>query len=292
MPEPVTVSTVDWVEAQEALRDMAGRLTAMLRTIADPGEIALGEWTLTEVAMHLSQAWVVVPGLARDDLSRAHEVLPGTAGTAGDSLIRDIWELGATTKLGVRTDPERDLGVLADRIDERAAEFFAESTSRSADERHAWLVEGTTAPQVMLTCHLLNETVMHGYDIALTGGAPWKIEPAYAAMVVAGFIIPVMQALDPHALVDQQRAAGLRATYEFRLRGGARFTFVFDDGQMHIEAPSARRIDCHLSVDPAAMLLVAWARKSQWPAIAKGQLVAWGRKPWLGLRFRSLIRDL
>lgn len=286
------VASVDWAEAQEALRDMVGRLTAMLRTIATSDRACLGEWSPTDVAMHLSQVWVVVPGLARRDLSRARDMLPGLAGSTGASLIRDIWDLGETTKLGVASDPERDLSVLADRIDERAAEFFAESTGIAPGEGRAWLVEGTTIAPVGLLCHLLNETMVHGYDIALAAGVPWKIERRYAAMVIGGFLLPVIQALDPRSMVDQQKAAGLRATFDLRVRGGGRYHFVFDDGAVRIEAPSDRRVDCHLSVDAAAMLLVAWDRKSQWPAIAKGQLVAWGRKPWLGPRFRPLIRTL
>jgi len=285
-------ASVEWAEALEALRDMVGRLTAMLRTIAVSDRPCVGAWGPADVAMHLSQAWVVVPGLARRDLSRVYEMLPGTAGAAGESLIGDIWELGETTKLGVTTDPERDLAVLADRIDERAAEFFTESQDASPGEERAWLVQGTTVPRVGLVCHLLNETIVHGYDIARAAGVPWTIERRYAALVLGEFIVPVMQALDPRALVDQQKAAGLKATFDLRLRGGDQFFFVFDDGAMHVEAPSDRRVDCHLSVDPAAMLLVGWGRKSQWPAIAKGRLVAWGRKPWLGPRFRPLIRTL
>jgi len=283
---------VEWAEAQEALRDMVGRLTAMLRTIAVSDRPCLGDWGPAEVAMHLSQAWVVVPGLARRDLSGAYEILPGMAGAAGESLIGDIRELSETTKLGVRTDPERNLAVLADRIDERAATFFSESLGTSPGEERAWLVEGTTVSRLGLVCHLLNETVVHGYDIARAAGVPWKIERRYAAMVLGGFIVPVMQALDPRAMVDQQKAAGVHATYDLRLRGGDQVFFVFDDGAMHVEAPSDRRVDCHLSADPAALLLVGWGRKSQWSAIAKGQLVAWGRKPWLGPRFGPLIRTL
>jgi len=283
--------TVDWAEAQEALRVMVGRLTKMMRAIPASTGNALGEWTLTEVAMHLSQAWVVVPGMARRDLSRAFEVLPGMVVTPGGSLLGDVWDLRDMTRLGVASDSERDLAVLADRIDERAAEFFSESAGASPDDRFAWLVEGSTVSRRTLTCHLLNETIMHGYDMALAAGAPWSIERDYAAIVLAGFVIPVLQALDPRAMVDQEKAAGLEATFDVRLRGGARFDFVFDDGALHVETPVGRRADCHLSVDPAAMLMVGWNRKSQWPAIAKGQFVAWGRRPWLGPRFASLIRS-
>jgi hypothetical protein len=36
-----------------------------------------------------------------------------------------------------------------------------------------------------------------------------------------------------------------------------------------------------ISADPAALLLVLYKRRSQWPAIARGKLLAWGRRPWL-----------
>jgi hypothetical protein len=48
-------------------------------------------------------------------------------------------------------------------------------------------------------------------------------------------------------------------------------------------------VDCHVSADPVALLLVAYGRRSQWGPIVTGKLVAWGRKPWLGPR---LVRYL
>ena len=100
-------STVDWQQGQDALRDEVAQVTTLLRSIRDPGSPAVGQWNLTEVAMHLSQAWMVVPGLARRDLSRVHEVVPRLAGVAGDSLIRDRWELSDVSTLAVNSDPER-----------------------------------------------------------------------------------------------------------------------------------------------------------------------------------------
>jgi len=280
-----------WADAQEALREAVRRVTSMMRTAPDGNAPAVGGWSVAEVAMHLSQAWVYVPALASGDLSRAYEVLPSLVGTSRDSLIRDLWDLADVTKAAVASDPERDLGVLADRIDERAAQFFAESVGKSASEPRAWMVEGSTVPRAALTCHLLNETTMHGYDMARASGMPWRIEPSHAAMILGGFLVETIRALDPRALVDQERASGLRATYDLRLRGGDRFTFVFDDGELRVEGPSTGRVDCHLSADPVALLLVAWGRRSQWPAIAKGQLLAWGRKPWLGPRLRLIMRN-
>ncbi len=284
-------SRVDWQQSQDALRDEVAQVTTLLRSISDPEVPAVGQWNLAEVAMHLSQAWIAVPGLARRDLSRLYEVVPSIAGVAGDSLIRDMWDLGDVAKLGVQSDPERDPAVLADRIEERAEEYFGECTGHSPDELRPWFVEGTTVALSALTGHLLNETVMHGYDIARAAGRTWRIEPAHAAMVVRQFFVPVIQALDPQVFVRGDKAAGLQAAYDVRLRGRDRLHFIFDDGSLTVEEPSSRRVDCHISADPAAFTMVFWARQSQWNAIAKGQLMAWGRKPWLGPRFRTLLRN-
>lgn len=93
-------SKVDWQQTQDALRDEVARVTALLRSIQDPRPHAVGQWNLGEVAMHLSQAWVAVPGLARRDLSQLYEVIPSIADVAGDSVVRDMWDLGEVTKLG------------------------------------------------------------------------------------------------------------------------------------------------------------------------------------------------
>ena len=285
------LAAVDWLAAQRALRQEVARVTALLRSLRDPGAPALGEWSVAEVALHLSQSWVAVSGLVTEDLSGVYGVLPGLEGTAGASLIKDVWDLSGVTTLAVDSDPERDLGVLARRIEERADRFFEGLNGMRADEVRPWLVEGTTVTLPTLTCHLLNETVVHGFDIARASAQPWVVEPASAALVLEGFLVPVLRALDPHALVDQVRAGDVRTTYEIRIRGGGRFLFVFHDGALTIEAPSSRRVDCHISADPAALLLVAWGRTSHWQAIGRGQLMAWGRKPWLGPKFRELLRN-
>lgn len=288
---PGSAFAVDWSEATEALRREVARVTTLLRSVPDPAAASVGDWNLGDVAMHLSQAWLVVPSLARRDLGRVDEVLPGRRAGAGASLITDVWELGGFTMDGVRADTERDLRVLADRIEQRAAEFLGECEGRSADELQPWLVEGTTASLCTLTCHLLNETVMHGEDIARAAGRRWPTDPAHAVLTIQGFVLPVIAGLDRRAMVDQSRAAGVRATYDLRLRGGGRAFFVFDDGELTIEEPSGRRVDCHVLADPVALLHIMWNRQSQWKAVARGQLLAWGRRPWLGPRLRLLMRN-
>ncbi len=284
-------STVDWQQGQDALRDEVRRIAELLRSISDPDLSAVGRWSLGDVATHLSQVWIMVPGLARRDLSALHAVIPSTAGVAGGSVMRDMWDLEEVTHLGVQADPERDPGVLADRIETRAEEYLNECVGADPDVPLPWMIEGTTVCQSTLTYHLLNETMTHAYDIALAAGRPWPIKPSHAAMSLGRFVVPVLQTADPQVFVNGAKAAGVRAIYDLRIRGGDSFHFIFDDGELNVVEPSPRKVDCHISADPVALHLVVWNRQSQWTAIAKGKLLAWGRKPWLGPQFRGLLRN-
>ena len=289
----IQVASIKWAATQEALREGVARVTALLRSDLDPTRPAVGEWNLGDVAMHLSQAWVIIPALARNDLSRVYELFPSFDGIAGENFIRDVWDLGGATRQGVTADPERNLRVLADRIEGAAAEFFAEQAGRSADELRPWLVEGTRLPRPVFTAHLLNETLMHGADIARAAGRPWPIPRDHAAMVFSEFIAQILRALPPSAMVNPVRAKGVKAVFEVHLRGNDSWIFAFENGEMYTLYPSELqgKVDCHISADPQAFLDVVYARKSQWTAIAKGELVAWGRKPWLGPRLRMLVRN-
>lgn len=224
-----TISAAEWQQSQDALRDEVRRVTTLMRSISDPGVPAVGQWNLAEVAMHLSQNWVLVPGLARQDLSRYQSVVPGIA-IAGDSMIPDMWDNADMNALALKFDAERDLAVLADRIEERAQEYFGECAGHSPNEPRPWIVKDTTVPLAALTCNLLNETIMHGYDIARAAGRKWRIEPTHAAMVVRHFFVPVMQTCDPRTFVNAEKAAGLQATYQLHLRGGGRLDLIFDVG--------------------------------------------------------------
>ncbi len=143
-------------------------------------------------------------------------------------------------------------------------------------------------PMSSLVCHVLNELLVHGRDIATADGKPWPIERSHAGLVVNGFLFPAFANLG-RSLVDQKVAAGIRATYDIRVRGGGRAVLSFDDGDLTVSSEPSGPVDVHVSVDPVAFLLVGWGRTGQWGPIAKGKLLAWGRKPWLGFKLRSLL---
>ncbi|MGI8985171.1 MAG: SCP2 sterol-binding domain-containing protein [Acidimicrobiales bacterium] len=276
-------TTVDWAAARAAVARAGPRITDLLRQATKPEAPALGGWDLTQVATHLSHAVDAVAAM--------------TAG--GGNLIPDITGLPVLSKVMLDGEGRRPLTELADRIDASVERFLAgmeiaaasgDTSPATGDTMHSWLIQGTEMPLSTLTCHVLNELTVHGRDIALAEGVPWPIDRAHATLVLQGFVFPSLHTLG-RAMVVQEVAGAKRARFEVALRGDGRACLVFDRGDLSVEATPRGKVDCKLSVDPEAFLLVAWGRVSQWSAIPKGQLLASGRRPWLGLQMRSWLRN-
>ena len=74
--------------ARAALRVEVERVLALLRSVRHASAPALGVWDLAEVALHLSQGRLAVPGLANRDLADAYAVLPELDVVGGHGLVR------------------------------------------------------------------------------------------------------------------------------------------------------------------------------------------------------------
>jgi uncharacterized protein (TIGR03083 family) len=178
--------------------------------------------------------------------------------------------------------PERAPRVLARRLDANTRRYLAETAELPATHPVPFF-GGMTIELAAQSAILLGEFVIHGHDLAGSIGRRWPIDPAHARLILAA-----ATALLPR-YVDRASAAGLTATYQVGLRGGPSFQVRFDRGAATVGPPQPGAADCRLTADPVTFLLVAYGRRSQWPGILRGQLRAWGPKPWLGPRFQRLL---
>ncbi|MGI8815388.1 MAG: maleylpyruvate isomerase N-terminal domain-containing protein [Pseudonocardia sp.] len=286
-----------WQRCQDALAAEVARVTELLRSLpGGPGgsgtaagadrERVVGEWDLVEVAVHLSQAWIAVPGLARADLSEVEAMVPGRG--AGASVAQSIDHLGEVTTRAVAAEPERDPAVLATRIEARAKEYLADCARQDPDQYRPWLISGITVPPAVFTTHLLNETMMHGWDVATAAGRPWPINPAHAALAVRWFLLELLVHGAPELIGDPVKLAALRVRYLFDIRGHGRVRMVFDDAGARLDDEPGTP-DCRISLDPVAFLLLFFGRRRLVGTVARGGLMTWGRKPWLGLRLLAAV---
>lgn len=253
------VDAVTFGEAQDAVAEVLPRVTALLRRIAVSPRSAVGEWSAPDVACHLSHAIELDTAALRNQ--RVAEVEPTPRGTAAWNASR------------LQADRQRDLEVLADRIDARGGEFL--DVPPSADDVE-WLGGARLAPTTVV-CHLLAELLLHGHDVARAAGERWPIRPEHAAIAIVGGGVPIINAC-PDLFLRHPVNPKIRARVELRLIGHQRLTLVLDHG-LRIELPPTGPVDAYLATRADQALLIFFGRRSPWRAAATGKAWAWGRRP-------------
>jgi uncharacterized protein (TIGR03083 family) len=269
-------------EARGVVAETVPRFAALLRNAPDPRASAVGEWNVAEVGAHLSH-------VCAGEMMSAASAGAGPGPAVGVPRLDGIARFNAENLGG---DPERDPRVLALRIEERVAELLESTSHLRGDETVTWL-GGTQFPVALIFCHLLGELLVHGYDVARASQLAWEIPPRHAAFSV-GFLFSFLQTIDPtqrSSFVDPNVARGLRACYEIRLRRARNWYLEFDDGSLSIPLAPTRPIDCHISADPVAFLLVGFGRIGPIRPALAGRMIGWGRRPHLALKLPRLLKS-
>jgi uncharacterized protein (TIGR03083 family) len=258
---------VDQTDVCAAGERVTAAYVGLLRGARNPGATAVGEWTVGDTSTHTAQIFELYAQAATGD---------GTFPVTSTSGMNDHWAQR------LRDEPDRDPGRAADRIEAAATVIWPAYRSMSPDDTVEWYggvkVPVYTPPSIMIT-----EALVHGYDIARAEGSPWTIDADVARLSVRG-VFPLLP-----EYVNRDAARDVRACYELRLRGGPPVYLTFENGVLSVDQSPPRPVDCRLSVDPAAYLLVGYGRIAQWGPVLKGKVMTWGRKPWLGLKLGQLI---
>jgi uncharacterized protein (TIGR03083 family) len=220
------------------------------------------EWNVQQLAAHLVT------------VARRYSDGPEGRGT----WVEDPRKVADLNDRQLRELDDRSLSELAGRLEDEvraASERVRGYGGRMPEFRFHG---GATVRADLALGALLGELIIHGWDLAQTLNRRWDIDGRHAALVADG-----LSAIAP-GWIDRDRTHAFTATFDVRLRGQTRQTWSFLDGglSVHRSRPEGR-VDCHISADPGALLLVFYGRESQWKHIARGRLVAWGRRPWLAL---------
>jgi uncharacterized protein (TIGR03083 family) len=268
--------TLDREAARAAINAAAGRFTALLRETDDIERPAVDtDWTVAETAAHV---FCVLSGFS--------------AAITGELPVLNYLEADFPTRVAanntilIATVDHTDAERLADLIT-AGAQRFREVVAAADPETECetpWYGPGRTRTPDCLTALALSELTVHGHDIATGTGRPWPISAEHANLIL-GTVCPEMWPL----VVRPEAGRGGPVSYEVRLRGnGPRYVVRVADGTAEVW-PAGGPVDCVISADPVTFLLVAYGRMPLGRAMLRGGMLAWGRRPWLGLRFKDLF---
>lgn len=254
---------------EELSKVMSRRIGDLLRPLADTSiPVPNSEWTVGEHGAHLA--------FAKDLFARiaAGERLTYSDGTREGLAAANMESLGGLT--------ERNGAALAGMIESSVDAFF-----RALEP----LPEGTTRntpigpmPVDTMAAYLIAHLMMHGEPMARALRKP-TIMDRQSVLAAMPFIVLAMQ-----RFVDPKSVKDLTASFALHVRGGGGTYFItFDGGTPTFSSTKVRRVDCHVSADPVALLKVGYRIIPQWGPIATFKLTTWGPKPWLAFRFAGLF---
>ena len=256
-----------------AIRETAGDIATLLNSASDTTvPVPDSEWTVGEAAAHLALANELMA-----DLAAGHE-RPYGDGTPQSLAAANAQSLAAFG--------QRDAEPLASMITEQA-DAFLDAAERVAGEESAAGPALVTPlgpmDRSVLASYLLTHMLGHGYDLARALKRPHMIDRDRVALCM-----PFMLSVMPR-VVDTAAIAGPAVHYAIRLRGGTAFGVSPGDGAVQVSPTPMERPDCTILIEPVTFLLIALGRRNPWRAIGQGQVLAWGRKPWLAPRFPTLF---
>ena len=264
--QPHDAATLERLRA--AIRSTSERLVSLLRTVTDPASTAIGDWSIQDLAIHLTDVYEDYPRFLRGEKT----VLTDPTGiTAYNAEV-----VGAGRGLSVKD--------AAGRIEAAARELDGQLAEWPPGDPVTWHGELRLSPATFAALPA-SEAIVHGRDVARAEGRSFRTEQAHAAVTLAN-LAPLLP-----SYVNKEAAAGFSAVYDLRLKGGERRFLTFRDGSLEVSA-TPRRADCVVLADPETFLLIGYNRIGQWGPALTGKVLTWGRKPWLALKLPNLIASI
>ena len=262
----VNVVLVDLAQARSAVQMAAKQVSELVRSLPDPQALVPGlDWTVGQTAAHMVAAAVNYPRFA-------------TGQTTPETTI----DLREGNLERIRLVGSQGLTELADLLVGETDRYLERTADLPADLRVPFF-GGVTVNLAAQTGILLGEYVVHGHDLARSAGRPWRIDPSHAVTVIGALTTVLPRYLDLEA------ARGVKVAYDIRIRGGPRFVFRVAGDEATVELRPGGPVDCRISADPVAFLLVAYGRQAQWRPVLLGRMTAWGRRPWRAFALKRLL---
>lgn len=261
-------------QTRNALRAAAGRTAELLRRVGNANAPVPGlAWNAAETAAHMV-------GDLRDYAQALTRHTNGYMTHANPPQESPSLLSAAVNARHLEEVPERDLGRLGDLLEDSAVSYLA--AVAVADECAAISApNGLAVTPPTMTTLLLGEQVVHGLDIARAARIEWTVDPHDALLITPGVLTVAPQYL-------RRSAAGARVSFELRIRGAKPYRLAVDRGSA-VVTDAVEKSDCVITADPVEFLLLGYGRISQWSPIIRGKLRAGGRKPWMAMKFATLL---
>jgi uncharacterized protein (TIGR03083 family) len=287
MPRAMAATRVTprkWAAVRAAVREAGDRFADLIRLVPDPSVLATKDWTIAQSAAHVTGiAWNYTAFVTQDDRPLPiAEVGPYMEASTVYTIHTGL------NPVQLRAFPERDPARLADRL-RTSIDDLLNVTADDDPERLLGWMGGSRLPLAGVFAHMLNELLVHGWDIARAARVPWPIADEQAALFFELFLVEIIRNGYGHLLDGDRPVRPGRIAVEFRSAWTEPVMIVLESGLATAHEPDG---DCDIRIRfrAAAMNLVLFRRIGHARSALTGSLVVWGRRPWLLVPFLRKVR--
>jgi hypothetical protein len=280
----VVITSDTWLALRSSLEETAQKMAHMVEHADRPGARATKRWTVMETAVHT--ATVAAIDAATVDLSSASPAIAGLIDLLGNANVEAVGPLNALT---LRYFTDREPAAVADLLRSQVAQLLRVTADHDPSSTIDWIGGSRLTPPGVLS-HLLNELLIHGWDIAHALGVPWSMSASESAAFFDHFLVGLATTGHGHLLDTDRPPAPGPIAVRFRSRTSGAVTLVLRDGRLTVGEPTDA-VDVRISYDPVTFNLMLFGRVSKAKAILSGNvLIVGGRRPWLLPKFLQTVR--
>ncbi|MFV2012785.1 MULTISPECIES: maleylpyruvate isomerase N-terminal domain-containing protein [unclassified Micromonospora] len=262
-----------WTLARTALSVSSDRFRSLLTVDSEPEAMATRDWTVSDTAAHVvSIAMLYVTLVEGDEPPLQIPDIRAALSAANVDTVADV------NDYVLRHFTERDPARLAELLGEATDAVLAATTRLPPEKTVQWLGDARV-PIAGMVAHLVNELLVHGWDIARVLRRPWSMPDDYASLYFDQFFLGMLHH-DYGVLLDTSRAMPKRPiAVQFRSAYTPTATVVLGDGRIRL-APPDDPVDVRLRFRPARFNLMLFGRTGPAVAAMRRDVVVGGPRPW------------
>ncbi len=278
-----------WDQVRLATRRSGDRFQALVRP-AGPGATAMAtkDWTVADSAAHVLSIAAHYATL----FDPAAPALPiaGLRPLLDNTTVDTVRDANAVVLHQLR---DRDPASLADALRAAVDRLLAATADEDPARTVSWL-GGSRVPVAGVLAHLVNEFLVHGWDMARALRQDWPQPDADAALFFEEFLVGMIRhdygALLDHGGRPPKRPIGV----EFRSPFTTGATLFLESGHVRV-GTAGEPADARVTIRrPARFNLMLFGRVHTARAVLSRDIVIGGPRPWLlpaFLRFVHMPRN-
>lgn len=262
-----------WLGLRTALADATERFAALVLSGQAAVRPAVGHWSPLDCAAHTAVVARMNAGFLTSPAAPLG--VPELDRLVASSTLGDI---GALNEILLRAFPDRTPATLVRHLREGVDDLLRDSADVDPHAPATW-IGGSGMPAAALLAHLLNEILLHGWDVSRALARPWRVPSHEAAFAFEVFLVQLLGGEDTRRLFGPGSGRGRPLRVEFRSPHTTPVVLFNGDGRIGADPPEAGA-DARVRFEPGALMLTVFRRTRLARAVATGRIVASGRRPW------------